>query len=83
MNIQQLEIESAIRQIWRGPTVLRYTCPVCKKYLGEWDVKAGKTICWKCRKTYWPKPKVEENVQEPRHPRLVQLKDGVYGIAVD
>jgi len=83
MNTQQLEIEGAIRQIWRGPTVLRYTCPVCKKYLGEWDVKAGKTICWKCRKTYWPKPKVEKRDVGTGLPNLVQLKDGLREMPVD
>jgi uncharacterized Zn finger protein (UPF0148 family) len=83
MNTQQLEIEGAIRQIWEGRTVLRYTCPICKQYLGQWDVEDGKTICWKCRKTHWPKPKVEEKKMEPRHPRLVQLKNGLYAIAID
>ncbi len=71
MNTQQLEIDKAVKQVWYGPTVIRYTCPICKNYLGEWDVRDGKTICWKCRKTYWPKPKIEENKQEPRPPRLV------------
>jgi len=52
MNMQQLEIDRAIRQVWHGPTVIRYTCLTCKTYLNEWDVKAGKAVCWKCRKTY-------------------------------
>ena len=83
MNIQEQEISRAIRQIQGTTTVLRYTCPVCKEYLGEWDVKTGKTICWKCRKTYWPKPKVEEKKEEPKQPRLVQIRDGLYAIAID
>lgn len=83
MNTQQLEIDKAVRQIWYGPTVIRYLCLICKTYLNDWDVKAGKAVCWRCRKTYWPKPKEAEKVQEPRQPRLVQLKDGLYAIAVD
>ena len=83
MDLQQIEIYKAIRQVWHGPTVIRYLCLICKTYLGEWDVKAGKAVCWKCRKTYWPKPKDEEKNLQPRQPRLVQLKDGLYAIAVD
>jgi len=50
--------------------------------LGEWDVKAGKAVCWKCRKTYWPKPKVEEK-PEPKKPEMIQLKDGRYALIFD
>ena len=83
MNSAELEIYKVIRQVQSGPTIIRYLCLICKDYLGEWDVKAGKAVCWKCRKTYWPKPKVEETNLQPRQPRLVQLKDGLYAIAVD
>ncbi len=82
MNSTELEIYQAIRQVQKGPTIIRYLCSICKDYLNEWDVKGRKAVCWKCRKAYWPKPK-EEEVQEPRRPRLVQLKDGLYAIAVD
>ena len=83
MNSTELEIYKAIIQVQRSPTIIRYLCLICKDYLNEWDVKAKKGVCWKCRKTYWPKPTAEEKNQEPRHPRLVQLKDGLYAIAVD
>ena len=82
MNTQELEIDRAIREIQRGPTVIRYTCLICKKYLNEWDVKAGKAVCWKCRKLYSPKQEVEK-VTEPKQPRLVPMKNGLYAIAVD
>lgn len=75
MNSTELEIYKAIRQVQKGPTILRYLCLICKDYLNEWDVKARKGVCWKCRKTYWPKPTTEEKNQGPRHPGLVQLKD--------
>ena len=83
MNSTELEIYQAIRQAQRGPTIIRYLCPICKDYLNEWDAKASKTICWKCRKTCWPKPKVEEKNLEPKRPRLVPMKDGSWAVMVD
>ena len=82
MIYNNLEIYKAIRQVWHGPTVIRYLCLICKDYLNDWDVKAGKAVCWKCRKTYWPKPKVEEK-PEPKKPEMIQLKDGRYALIFD
>ena len=83
MNMQQIEIKQAIRQVCHGPAVIRYTCLICKAYLNDWDVKAGKAVCWKCRKTCWPKPQQSETVEQPKQPRLVPLRDGLYAIAID
>jgi len=82
MNAQQLEIDRAIREVQRGPTVIRYTCLICKKYLNEWDVKDGKAVCWKCRELSFPTSRVEK-VPESKQPRLVPMKNGLYAIAVD
>ncbi len=82
MNMEQFEIEKAIRQVRHGPTTMRYICLICKSYLNEWDVKAGKAVCWKCRKAIWPKPTVEEKTSEVKQPRLVQIKDGLYAIGI-
>ena len=42
MNSAELEIYQAIRQVQRGPTVIRYLCLICKGYLSDWDVRKGK-----------------------------------------
>ena len=83
MNSNEFEIYKAIRQVQSAPTIIRYICSVCKKYLNEWDVKARKAVCWKCRKTYWPKPKVEKRDVGTGLPNLVQLKDGLREMPVD
>ena len=83
MNSCELEIYKAMRQVQSGPTIIRQLCLICKNYLNEWDVKARYAVCWKCRKTCWPKPQQSETVEQPKHPRLVPLRDGLYAIAID
>jgi hypothetical protein len=56
MNSAELEIYQAIKEVQRGPTVIRYLCLICKGYLRDWDVKKGKAVCWKCRAIYFPPP---------------------------
>jgi hypothetical protein len=80
-----VEIEDAIRSVQGGTTrnVLRHICIICKLYLGRWDVQNGQAVCWRCRKTYFPTPKVEEERTEPKKATLFQLKDGKYAIILD
>ena len=83
MNSNEFEIYNAIRDVQRGPTIIRYLCCICKDYLNDWDVKSGKAICWRCRKTYWPKPRVGKRTTEPGQPRLVQPHDDLHEMPVD
>jgi hypothetical protein len=83
MNSGELEIYKAVRQAQGSPTIIRQLCLICKNYLNEWDMNARHAVCWKCRKAIWPKPKVEEISSGSKQPRLVQIRDGVYAIAVD
>jgi len=83
MNSAELEIYQAIRQVQRGPTVIRYLCLICKGYLSGWDVRKGKGVCWKCRAIYFPPPQIEQTNPVPQKATLLQLKDGKYAIIVD
>ena len=84
MNLAELEIDEAIRQIQKGPTIIRYLCFICKGYLSHWDIKKGKAVCWKCRAiTYLPSPHIELKKPEPQRATLLQLKDGKFAILLD
>jgi hypothetical protein len=83
MNSAELEIYKAVKQAQSGSTVIRSLCLICKDYLNDWDVQAHKALCWKCRRTYFPTPKVEAKDPEPKKATLFQLRDGKYAIIVD
>jgi hypothetical protein len=83
MNSAELELFDAIRHAQRCPTVIRYLCFICKGYLSDWDVQSRKGVCWRCRKIYFPTPKVEASNPEPRKATLFQLRDGKYAIILD
>ena len=83
MNSAELEISEAVRQVQRGPTVIRYLCLMCKGYLSSWDVRKREAVCWKCRAIYFPPPRIELKSPEPQKATLLQLKDGKFAIIVD
>ena len=83
MNSAELEIYQAIREVQRGPTVIRYLCLVCKDYLSNGDVKKGKAVCWKCRTIYFPPPRIEPKKPELQRATLLQLRDGKFAIIVE
>ena len=83
MNSAELEIYQAIREVQRGPTVIRYLCLMCKDYLSNWDVRKGKAVCWKCRTIYFPPPQIEPKKPEPPKATLLQLRDGKFAIIVE
>ena len=83
MALAELEIFNAIRQVQRGPTIIRYLCFICKDYLNAWDVQAHKAVCWKCRRISFQKSKIELPNPEPKKATLFQLRDGKYAIVID
>ena len=83
MNPAELEIYQAIREVQRGPTLIRYLCLMCKGYLSDWDVKKGKAVCWKCRTIYFPPPQIEPKKPELQRATLLQLKDGKFAIMIE
>ena len=83
MNSAELEIYQAIREVQRGPTVIRYLCFICKGYLSDWDVMKGKGVCWKCRAIYFPAPQIEPKKSELQKATLLQLRDGKFAILIE
>ena len=83
MNLAEYEIYNAIREVQKGPAIIRYICLICKGYLSDWDNQKGYAICWRCRSVYCPTPKVEVRNPEPKKATLVQLKDGKHAIILD
>ena len=80
MNAGEFEIYKAVRDLKRGPTLIRYLCLVCEGYLSQFDVSVHKGVCWQCRQIYFPEPKIEPRNPEPKKATLFQLKDGRYAI---
>ena len=71
MNLAEYEIYNAIREVQNGPATIRYICLICKGNVSDWDKKKGYAICWRCRRIYFPTPKVEERISEPGKATLV------------
>lgn len=82
MNTGEVEIYNAIRQAQAAPTTIRYHCLICKEYLNEWETHRGDAICWSCKSTYFPTPKVEAK-EEPKKAILLQLRNGKSVIILD
>ena len=83
MNPTELEIYKAVREVQKGPTIIRCLCIMCKGYLSDRDLREQRGVCEECRTMHVPVRKVLQEVPEPNRPRLVPLRNGVYGIAVD
>ncbi len=83
MNSAEFEIYQAIRQVQRGPTVIRYLCLICKSYLSDWDLREEEAVCWKCRAIHFPSHQIEPKKPELQRATLLQLKDGKFAIIVE